>query len=76
MRQVVYSPQSANAYPIGKRRVGAPRQQWRHFTQTYLEQTYERMDGLFKHGRAKQANPPNGSRTTILSCRSAGPRTL
>ena len=32
MRQVVYSPQSANAYPIGKRRVGAPRQQWRHFT--------------------------------------------
>ena len=32
MRQVVYSPQSANAYPIGKRMVGAPRQQWRHFT--------------------------------------------
>ena len=32
MRQVVYSPQSANAYPIGKRRVEAPMQQWRHFT--------------------------------------------
>ena len=36
MRQVVYSPQSANAYPIGKRRVGAPRQQWRHFTHKHI----------------------------------------
>ena len=35
-RQVVYSPQSANAFPIGKRRVGAPRQQWRHFTHKHI----------------------------------------
>ena len=32
LREATYCSQSADAYPIGKRRVGGPRQQWRHFT--------------------------------------------
>ena len=51
LRQVTYMPNSANCYPIGKRRIGGPRQQWRHYTHKYIwenvagEQTeYENSD--------------------------------
>ena len=38
LRQAAYSPDSANSYTIGKRRVGGPRQQWHHLTKTCLGQ--------------------------------------
>jgi hypothetical protein len=31
LRQPTYAPSTACSDPIGKRRVGGPRQQWRHF---------------------------------------------
>ena len=35
-RQITYAPSSASGFPIGKRRVGGPRQQWRHFTHKHI----------------------------------------
>ena len=32
LRQVTYAPSSASGFPIGKSRVGGPKQQWRHCT--------------------------------------------
>ena len=36
LRQVTYEPNSANAFPISRRRVGGPRQQWRQYTHRYI----------------------------------------
>ena len=35
LRQTTYAPSTACSDPIGKRRVGGPRQQWRHFLRIY-----------------------------------------
>ena len=73
LRQVTYVAHSADAYPIGKRRVGAPRQQWRHFTHRHAWKFVS--DGRTDYDNTDQQNL-NGSRTRFLSCRSASPRTL
>ena len=67
LREVTYCSQSADAYPIGKRRVGGPRQQWRHFIHKHAWTKFVgRTNRLRKHRKPKQANTPNGFRTTFL----------
>ena len=36
----IYVLQLANGCPVGKRRVGAPRQQWHHFTHRHAWRNY------------------------------------
>ena len=33
-------PNSANCYPIGKRCIGGPGQQWRHYTHKYIWENF------------------------------------
>ena len=54
LRQVTYVPQLADGYPIGKRRVGAPRQQWRHFTHRYAWKNCS--DGQIDYDNTEQQN--------------------
>ena len=55
LREVTYCSQSADAYPIGKRRVGGPRQQWRHFTHKHAW-------AKFSDGRTDYENTENQNR--------------
>ena len=36
LRQITHAPSSASGFPIGKRRVGGPRQQGHHFTHKHI----------------------------------------
>ena len=78
LRQTTYVPSTAFAYPIGKSRVGGPRQQWRHFTHRYIwDNLWDERTEYENTNRQNQTKTSIGSRTDLFeSSRIAGPLTL
>ena len=70
LRQTTYAPSTAFAYPIGKSRAGAPRQQWRHFTHRYIwDNLWDERTEYENTNRQNQTKTSIGSRTDLCESR-------